>query len=332
MNAISQVKRETRMTATVVTQPAQTATTTGSAKLNRPCPVCGNSHRERCKRWCAISDFEVLRCSDCGVTFVNEVVDDNFGFTAESAVRADPAGVLKAARDFRRVKAKVKAAGLTERRNLALLDVGCGVGTFLQQAEREGWKVAGLELSPSVAAYAREHNGLQVHAASIETTTGFPVGSFDVITMFGIIEHLAKPRGATEECARLLRPGGILILQTPAEDGLIRRVGHLLYWATGGFVSFHVKQLYQMGGGHSVCFNRRSIRMLLARYGLEILSFEQSTYGFRVLLYRFKSLPLLKKLIQVLGTLIVFSLGRILGGSNHMTVYAQKRASGPVSS
>lgn len=261
------------------------------------------------------------------MAFINEVIDDNFGFSAESAEKADPIDVAKAASDFRRVKSKLKAAGLTKRADRALLDVGCGIGTFLQQAEQEGWSVAGLELSASVAAFAREHNGLQVDSFSIESETNFPPGSFDVITMFGVIEHLANPPGAIEECVRLLRPDGILILQTPAEDGLIRRTGRFLYWASGGLVNFHVVQLYQMNGGHSVCFNRRSMRTLLGRHGLEVLSFEQSTYSFRMLLYRFKNLPLLKRLVQILGTLFIFSLGRILGSRNHMTVYAQKRES-----
>jgi hypothetical protein len=83
-----------------------------------------------------------------------------------------------------------------------------------------------------------------------------------------------------------------------------------------------------MGGGHSTVFNKRSIRVLLAQCGFEVVFIEQSTYGLRVLLMRFENLPLHKRLTHVLGTTIVFSLGRLLGGSNHMTVYAQKRVGG----
>lgn len=313
-------------TTTTADQRTEAAAPATSSKLNRPCPVCGNSQRQRCKLWYAIPEFEVLRCRECEVTFINQAMNDNFGFTAESAVEADPAQMTKSINDFQQVKAKLNAAGVTG--TPSLLDVGCGIGTFLQQAKREGWEVAGLELSPSVAAYARDQNRLQVDTCSIEGNTPFSSASFDVITLFGVIEHLTNPRGAAEECARLLRPGGVLILQTPAEDGMIRRAGRFLYWATGGRLSFQVRQLYQMHGGHSVCFNRHSMRTLLAAHGLEVFHFAQSTYGFSVLLYRFKGLPLLRKWVQILGTLVVFSLGRVLGGSNHMTVYARKRASG----
>jgi 2-polyprenyl-3-methyl-5-hydroxy-6-metoxy-1,4-benzoquinol methylase len=260
------------------------------------------------------------------VTFINEVVNDNFGFSGEAAVEPDPDQVAKAADDFKRLKSKLSIARATESAGLSLLDVGCGVGTFLLQAQREGWKVSGLELSPSVAAYARERNGLDVSSISIESTTKFSAQSLDVITLFGVIEHLANPRRAVDECARILRPSGFLVLQTPAEDGMIRRLGRFLYWASGGLVRFQVKQLYQMHGGHSVCFNRRSIRELLSRHGFEVRSIEASTYGIRLLQMRFRRMPFLKRLIYGFGTFVVFSLGQVLG-SNHMTVYAQKRSS-----
>jgi 2-polyprenyl-3-methyl-5-hydroxy-6-metoxy-1,4-benzoquinol methylase len=314
-------------TSVATRQTVDQLTSRSPVALNRPCPVCGNSNRERCQRWCAIPEFEVLRCRDCSVTFINEVVDDNSGFPAEYDLKAAALLVTKAANDFEGVAKKLKAAGIAERSDRSLLDIGCGIGNFLQQAQRAGWRVAGLDLSPSVAAYAREQRGLDVKSGSIESTTSFSAASFDLITMFGVIEHLANPIGAAEECARLLRPGGVMVLQTPTEDGLMRRVGRFLYWATRGMITFQVKQLYQMGGGHSVCFNRPSIEALLSRGGFDILSLEQSTYGLRVLLMRFDDLPFLKRLVNSLGTFILFSLGRIIGGSNHMTVCAQKRES-----
>lgn len=294
------------------------------SELNRSCPVCENSDRQQCQLWCAIPEFEVLRCRTCGVAFINKVVNDNFGFGVDHEVAEDPTLAMKAANDFRRLKEKLSLAGVAGRSGFRLLDVGCGMGTFLQQAQQASWNVAGLELSPTEAAYAREQRGLTVYNCSIESATNFPCDSFDVITMFGVIEHLGNPRGAAKECARMLRSNGFLVLQTPAEDGFMRRLGRLLYWASGGLITFQVKQLYQMGGGHSACFSRRSIKELMARCGFDVLSVEGSTYGLRLLLMRFRNMPLPKRFIYCFGTSVVYALGRILG-SNHMTVYARKR-------
>jgi len=309
--------------ATLTGQPV-TAAPAGPSTLHRACPVCGNSDRRACQQWCAIPEFEVLRCRRCGVTFINKAIEDNRGFGVDREVAEDPVLALKAANDFRRLKEKLAGTGLPQGSPLVLLDAGCGMGTFLKYPRGEGWKVTGLELSRAEAAYAREQRGLTVEDGSIESVTHLPAGSFDVVTMFGVIEHLGNPRGATEECARLLRSRGLLVVQTPAEDGLMRRLGRFLYWASGGWIRFQVKQLYQMNGGHSVCFSRRSIRELMVRCGFEILSIESSTYGLRLLLMRFRGMPWPKRWIYGAGTSVVFFLGRVFG-NNHMTVYAQKR-------
>jgi 2-polyprenyl-3-methyl-5-hydroxy-6-metoxy-1,4-benzoquinol methylase len=295
-----------------------------STPLERSCPACGNSSRERSKLWYVVSEFEVLCCRDCGLTFINQVITGNSGFTVEYA-GIDPIIAIKSAKDLKYIKSKLKAAGLIEFQGQRLLDVGCGAGVFLEQAQREGCKVAGLELGQALADWARRERKIEVETDSIESVTNFPAASFDIVTMFGVIEHLGSPRSAVNECARLLRSGGLLVVQTPTEDGLIRRIGRILYRVSGGLVNFQVKQFYQTGGGHTICFNRTSLRRLLTRGGFEILAIDPSTYGLRLLLMRFENLPFTKRLIYSVGTSIVFALGRISRSSNHMTVYAIKR-------
>lgn len=305
--------------------PGLSRVSTSSAQVKRPCPVCENSDRKQFQRWCAIPEFEVLRCRLCGVIFINEVITDNFGFGADPQVAESPSLAAKAADDFRLVKKTLLAIPrLKQGREVSLLDVGCGMGTFLLQARASGWKVTGLELSAAEAAYAREQRALTVRERSIEAKTEFAPGFFDVITLFGVIEHLANPKTAIEECARLLAGDGLLVVQTPAEDGFMRRFGHLLYSASFGLINFQVKQLYQMGGGHSVCFNRQSINELMRRCGLEILRVEPSTYGLGILMMRFRGMPWPKRFAYSVGTAALFLLSRVLG-SNHMTVYASKR-------
>lgn len=296
----------------------------GRKRLNRPCPACGNLSPERLQLWCAIPEFEVVRCRDCEATFINAVIDDNTGFDAGYDIKAAPVLAAKGREDFGRLDSILKTFQIDLRADRRLLDIGCGIGNFLNHARHAGWEVVGLDLSPSVAAYARENRELNVNVGSIESSTGFSSESFDVITMFGVIEHLADPVGAVRECLRLLRRGGMLVLQTPNEDGLMRRVGRFLFWISSGVVNFHVKELYQMGGGHSVCFTRRSIRGLLERGGFRVLNLEDSTYGLRVLVMRFDGLPLVSRLVHSSGTIALFMLGSLIGGSNHVTVYAQK--------
>jgi 2-polyprenyl-3-methyl-5-hydroxy-6-metoxy-1,4-benzoquinol methylase len=312
------------MTKQLTVEQTGCAVATESSALNRSCPACGNSSRERCKPWYVGSEFEVLRCRECGLTFIDQAISGNSGFT-EEYVGTDAIIAIKSGQDLKCIKSKLKAAGLIEFHGKRLLDVGCGAGLFLEQARQEGCEVAGLELGSALADWARRERKLEVDEGSIESVTKFPSGSFDIVTLFGVIEHLSAPRLAAQECSRLLRSRGLLVVQTPTEDGLIRRVGHVLYRASGGSVNFQIRQLYQTGGGHTMCFNRRSLSKLLTHAGFEILAVAPSTYGLRLLLMRFDNLPVVKKLLYGGGTSIIFALGRMLRRSNHMTVYALKR-------
>jgi 2-polyprenyl-3-methyl-5-hydroxy-6-metoxy-1,4-benzoquinol methylase len=100
-----------------------------------------------------------------------------------------------------------------------LLDVGCGKGWFLESARKHGWEVQGLELCPEVAKATMERVGTQVHIGSI-FDVALPSETFDLVTMFDVIEHLEAPLEALRICHRILKPGGALALSTPNLTGL----------------------------------------------------------------------------------------------------------------
>lgn len=95
-----------------------------------------------------------------------------------------------------------------------LLDIGCGNGNFCFVAHSLGWDVHGIE--PSKPAVERADPSIrQKLRIGTLTTTGFPEGSFDVITYWAVLEHLLDPITDIERAVRLLQPNGILFLQLP---------------------------------------------------------------------------------------------------------------------
>lgn len=103
----------------------------------------------------------------------------------------------------------------------ALLEIGCGDGTFLAAAARNGWCTSGLDFDAAAVAAARQRG---VDAQVGELTSGrYAAESFDAIVMNNVIEHLWNPRETLAECHRLLRPGGRLVMVTPNFDSLGRR-------------------------------------------------------------------------------------------------------------
>lgn len=95
-----------------------------------------------------------------------------------------------------------------------LLDVGCGKGSFIARMREQGWDVEGLEVDADAVEYARSKSGLSVHLGSLENIH-FPDDTFDVITSNHVIEHVHDPISLVQECLRVLKPGGRLVLATP---------------------------------------------------------------------------------------------------------------------
>jgi len=94
-----------------------------------------------------------------------------------------------------------------------LLDVGCGKGSFIARMRDQGWEVEGSEVDADAVEYARS-SGLSVHLGSLENIH-FPDNTFDVITSNHVIEHVHDPISLIQECLRVLKPGGRLVLATP---------------------------------------------------------------------------------------------------------------------
>lgn len=105
-----------------------------------------------------------------------------------------------------------------------ILDVGCSTGNFLEYAASRGWKTAGSELASHTAKLARERlpDGDIREGSFLDA--GFEPASFDVITMWDVIEHLVDPAETISGALRLLRQEGLLVIATPNYNSLTRIV------------------------------------------------------------------------------------------------------------
>lgn len=97
------------------------------------------------------------------------------------------------------------------------LDIGSSFGGFLESAREEGFQVQGVEISEYAARYANE-NGIPTFNGSLAEAK-FPSAHFSVITMVEVIEHIENPSLFFKELTRILKPGGLLLLQTANFDG-----------------------------------------------------------------------------------------------------------------
>ncbi len=100
---------------------------------------------------------------------------------------------------------------------LRLLDVGCGSGTLIGLLKRRGFEVLGVDTSEEAAKVARIESDVRVVTGTL-ATAGLEHASFDIVTLFHVMEHVTNPREVLAEVRRVLRPGGVLVLQVPNID------------------------------------------------------------------------------------------------------------------
>lgn len=226
------------------------------------CPVCrapGAAPRLR------KDGIEILSCAACGTGFWQPGPDFDPGalYGARYFEGADHAagyddyasleGALRAT--FAR---RLGALGPPGRPGARLLDLGPAYGFAVAEARRAGWCAVGLELSLAAAARAAPVTGPGGIAVGNAQRAPFRDGSFDAVTLWDVLEHLAAPHAAIAEVARVLRPGGRLALTTGDVGSLVARVSGRRW---------HLYTLPE----HLFFYSRDGLRRLLAAHGLRVV-------------------------------------------------------------
>ena len=127
---------------------------------------------------------------------------------------------------------------------LRLLDIGCGGGLLSEPMARLGFAVTGVDASERNIGTARAHaaeNSLAIdyRASTPEGLEAAGQGGFDVILNMEVIEHVADPGEYLRSCARLLAPGGMMIVATlnrTLKAFALAKVGaeYILRWVPAG--------------------------------------------------------------------------------------------------
>ena len=136
-----------------------------------------------------------------------------------------------------------------------LLDVGSGLGYFLKVAQLDGWDVTGLEPQESAAKHCRDCLGIDVRVGMLQDQN-FLHESFDVVTLWDVLEHVHNPIDFLCQCIELVAPGGLLVIAIPNASGWPAR----LFRGQWRYVMFT----------HLNYFTTDFIRELLANRGLRV--------------------------------------------------------------
>ena len=195
------------------------------------CALCGSGGRSTLFEE---PPFSVVRCSTCGLVYVTprlspdalleEIYDESYWKSDSPKVRgyAD----YSAERAFYERTFRIRAKFV--RRFAAppgkVLDVGCAAGYYLSTAREDGWECAGVEPSRPIAETARKNlPGVEIFTGLLEDAP-FEKETFDLVTLWDVVEHTPDPVSFLRAAASMVKPGGILVLETQNVDSLFARI------------------------------------------------------------------------------------------------------------
>lgn len=151
-----------------------------------------------------------------------------------------------------------------------VLELGCAHGSFVALMRQAGYTACGVELSPWVVDFGQKTFGVPIEVGPIERLD-LETGSLDAIALMDVLEHLPDPTATMRHCLRLLKPDGLLLIQTPQfKEGMRHEE---LVQSKGAFLD----QL--KADEHLYLFSERSAIELLNRLGAEHIRFEPAIFG-----------------------------------------------------
>ena len=195
------------------------------------CALCGSLERDERFR---DGPYTVMSCGSCQLVYVTPRIDDD-----ELVARVygpdywrSPAARVRGYTDYvadhalyrRTFARRLRVLGRELPRVGRALDVGCATGAFLELLCERGYEVRGVEPSPQVGREAAARLGNErVFVGTLEEA-GLEEASFDLITLWDVLEHLPRPLRTLKLARRLLAPGGRLVVETQDVASLAARL------------------------------------------------------------------------------------------------------------
>ena len=190
--------------------------------MHNPCNLCGKNDYKILEE--DKGPFKIVRCNYCSSVYVTplppkEFIEEYYSLNYYIELEQQLPKTLKVWQERLKLVESFQKKGI-------LLDVGCGIGSFLSLARNNGWEVYGTEISKEICNYIKERLGLEVYNGRLQDAD-YPDEYFDVVTFWHVLEHMQDPLEALKVANRILKKDGLFVVATPNVNNYIYKILYL---------------------------------------------------------------------------------------------------------
>lgn len=259
------------------------------------CLVCSTNHARELYKFQSKDDnwYKALKCRNCGLVYASPqpvLTHDAINEIYSSDYYANYYGPRQDYQDRTMTEYYMQCyekeyavyneyAEKKDRRTV--FDVGCGDGKFLEIFKKHGWDCIGLEPSETSRVKAIEKGFTVLDVPFLQVSDD--IGTFDMIFLDNVIEHINEPNPFVAKAYSLLNPGGIFVLKTPNSDSLNESIETMMLRVlprpVNNLIMGSIKKLFNQGSGrvhrfgnlhppvHLAIYNDQSMKTALQQAG-----------------------------------------------------------------
>ena len=241
------------------------------------CCVCSNSDPNKFKVKYQKDNYSVCECKVCSFVFIPPYFRKQISY--ENYKDENVANAVRNGNNFVKIERHKLRYNLIKKYKPSgsLFDLGAGWGHFMLTGQQYGYDVYGIEISEQPYLYSKHDLKLPVdHIDFFEMKED---KTFDIITMWDVLEHIDKADSFIEKCARVNTKGGYIVIQVPQIDSY--------------FAKKYKNEWKMMSLDHVNYFGKKTITQLLNKHGYEVECIKSS---FEIKLFiMYTVLPFIKK-------------------------------------
>jgi SAM-dependent methyltransferase len=295
------------------------------AERQEHCDLCGTAGARYGGGRYDGEPYDILACAACDLIWTNPLIYRSNGDGAAPAddywaedvylANAEP----QKARFRKQLRAFLRASGSPDPSSLRVLEVGSGLGFFLDVCEEAGIAAEGCDIEEPAVRYANRERA-RSRLGTLDAT--YADESFDAVFAFNLIEHLPHPKEFFSEARRVLKPGGALVLETPVRESLFHTVARAGDRVTRGRLNFYGMH----PGGHVYKFSKRTFTSLPRGLSFERLRQRNISSPFDEIWGKSAIATLEHRVLYRAALPALWALGHLSGWGNRIFIMLRKPA------